>query len=228
MLYNGVGPEDHTNSTWPDIPFVYEPYLDISSDVEATSLIPENENQASDQGLYPIPPPLSSATYPRRLEILRNLWDELRAIEEDLRTVLDAEEQKWRKWNKTNKGIIDWQIYLTSTRFVWCKMKWARFRYNVFSPRKSCSLNLHRSSCWRKREEAEGKMWKLKAEAAHQLRELNKLDQVEELRRDSRGLLERLWMPNFMMEEIAIGRLAKRERKKLEARYLHVPKALPP
>jgi len=35
-------------------------------------------------------------------------------------------------------------------------------------------------------------------------------------------------MPNFMMEEIAIGRLAKRERKKLEARYLQVPKALPP
>ncbi|KAK0725110.1 hypothetical protein B0H67DRAFT_658170 [Lasiosphaeris hirsuta] len=193
------------------IPFVYAPYLDIDSDIEATSSIPESENQDSDQGLYPIPPPLSSATYPRRLEILRNLWDELRAVKEDLRTVLDAEEQKWRVWNKTQKGISDWQIYLTNTRFVWCKKKRARFRYNVFSPRKSCSYNLHLSSCLMKCDEARGKMWRLRVEAARQLRELDELDQVEKLRRDSRSLFERLWMPNFMMEEIAIGRLTNPE-----------------
>lgn len=225
MSCNSVDPETGPNKvTRPDIPFVYSPYIDkdIGKDIGIVTWISEIENEASDKAksLYPIPPPLTSATYPRRLEILRSLWDELDAINEDLRTVLDAEEQKWNEWNKMQKRMIDWQTSLTNTRFVSCKKKWARFHYNVFSRRKSTSKWLHLDSCIMKSSEARGKRLQLLREAARQLRELDELDKVEKLKRDSRGWFEKVfWAPNFMMEEIAFARLAKQERKKLRAAY---------
>lgn len=226
MSCKGVNPETGPDKiTRPDVPFVYSPYIDkdIYKDIGIATWISEMENEATDKakGLYPIPPPLTSATYPRRLEILRNLWDELDAVNEHLRTVLDAEEQKWNEWNETQKRMIDWQTSLTNnTRFVWCKKKWARFHYNVFSRRKTTSKRLHYQSCEMKSSEARGKRWQLVREAARQLGELDELDKAEKLKRDGRGWFERvLWMPNFMMEEIAFARLAKQERKKLRAAY---------
>jgi len=97
---------------------MYAPYLDRKGDIAVTVLILKEQNKAFNQSVYPLPSPLSNATYQRRRKVVRNPCDELRAFIEELRTVLDVEEQKWKQWNKTQKDMSDWEIQLINTRSV--------------------------------------------------------------------------------------------------------------
>ncbi|KAK4442023.1 hypothetical protein QBC34DRAFT_419350 [Podospora aff. communis PSN243] len=230
MTYQHKAPAAGTHATY--VPYIYMPYLDNDDDDSANSHLVEPPTPEVDAdflndislGLYPIPRPLGYATYTRRVEIIQHLRNELAVIYKDLRLALEIEEQRWKEWNQTQKDMMDWEIRLTSTRFVWWKMKMARLRYNVgfnHLGRKDQSLGLHWDSDHRKRREAQQKAAVLRVEAARQLRELQEIDRAEKSKRDGRRWLERALMPSCIMEEIAMGRLAKPEKRKLEARYVY-------